>query len=96
MSLLDEAKAETKTTGVKAGIDRLIDHLIEQGAMDAADEVVELLKAEVVGHEAAARVLTNHYAEQAGRRVTALMVYRWRLNNPDLASTTTAEWLTQR
>ena len=40
-----------------------------------------VLLAPVVGASQAARVLTSHFGEQAGRKITRQMVEKWRENN---------------
>lgn len=81
MSLIDEAKADTTRSGNVSNIDALVAKLVADDRAEDADEVTELLKAPVVGHAAAARVLNRHFAADAGKPITQQQVGNWRAAN---------------
>lgn len=81
MSLLDEAKESTVRSGPVSTIDALVARLLADGRAVDADEVTELLKAPVVGHAAAARVIMRHFGDEVERKITHGMVLTWRSAN---------------
>lgn len=78
MSLIDEAKADERPRAVST-LDRLL-ALDDLNDVDR-DEITELLKAPVVAHESAARVLTRHFGERIGRPISGQQVRAWRSAN---------------
>lgn len=76
MSLIDEATAQPPKKGPTSVLDQLIAH--HDLTDEDRDEITELLKAPVVAHAAAARVIMRHYADKVERRVTQSMVQHWR------------------
>lgn len=79
MSLIDEAKAVQPRTGPVSALDQLVAHS-DLSDVDR-DEITELLKAPVVAHAAAARVIMCHFADKVERRITPNMVMHWRSVN---------------